>query len=185
MDKLLLLAKVVGELKNQIKALQNTPPEIHHFVGEQGIAGKDGLNGINGKDGLNGTNGKDGKDGLDGNSATTIVSVEVDFDNHLVITMSDDSVIDAGEIKVTAGKNTQIVQTRGGEDVVTYTTRYDQVSDLLAYKAEAAVGSLDSNPVWRIQKLVYGLDGDITITWCQGNSDFRFIWNDRTTLTYK
>lgn len=53
---------------------------------------KDGQDGKDGKDGKDGTNGKDGKDGI------SIVDIKINDDKHLICTMSDDSVIDAGEI---------------------------------------------------------------------------------------
>lgn len=45
---------------------------------------------------LNGTNGIDGVNGI------SIINVEVDDNNHLICTLSDNSTIDAGEIKINA-----------------------------------------------------------------------------------
>lgn len=54
-----------------------------------------GTNGTNGTPGTNGTNGVDGDDGDDGISIT---GVEIDGSNHLIVTLSDSSTIDAGSV---------------------------------------------------------------------------------------
>ncbi len=187
------LAPVISNITKIAETLASL--ELKH-----GVDGKDGINGINGKDGLNGKDGKDGvqgqkgdkgqdgkqgKDGQvgkDGSVGISVVSAEVTFDNHLVLTLSDGNEIDAGQINI-ENKTNYITQVKG-EDVVSYSTRYDQVSTTLAYKGEAIIGASESAPLWRIQKLVYGVDGDVTITWATGTTDFRFNWTDRATLTY-
>lgn len=184
MDKILILAKEVGKLKKQIQTLLDTPPAIHNFVGEQGVQGVKGLDGKDGISGKDGRDGKDGKDGKNGIQGISVVSAEVTFDNHLVLTLSDGNEIDAGQIAVQAGETVQIVQNKTGDPLM-FSTRYDQVSSVLAYKGEAFVGASDAQASWRIQKLVYGTDGDVTITWANGNTDFSNTWNDRATLTYQ
>lgn len=52
------------------------------------------------------------------------------------------------------------------------------------YKGEAAVGSLESASVWRIQKLIFGPGDDITELWADGSSAFTKKWDDRLTLVY-
>lgn len=156
--------------------------------GKDGLNGKDGKDGLQGKDGQEGREGKQGKEGLKGVDGTngidgiSVVSAEVTFDNHLVLTLSNGNEIDAGLINV-ENKTNYVTQIKG-EDVVSYSTRYDQVSTTLAYKGEAIIGASEASPLWRIQKLVYGTDGDVTITWATGTTDFRFVWDDRATLTY-
>jgi hypothetical protein len=71
--------------------------------GKDGVNGKDGIDGRNGTDGRNGVDGKDGKDGVDGTDGKdglSVVDARLDFDNSLVITLSDGSEIDAGTINV-------------------------------------------------------------------------------------
>jgi hypothetical protein len=70
--------------------------------------------------------------------------------------------------------------------VTYYATRYDQdaATPTLAYLGKALVGSATSAAIWQIQKLVFGADGDVTITWADGNSAFDNIWDDRASLTY-
>ena len=152
-------------------------------TGAVGPKGERGPKGEKGADGLNGVNGKDGVAGKDGLQGVSVVSAEVTFDNHLVLTLSDGNEIDAGQINVQSGDTVQIVQNRTG-DQVTYSTRYDQVSSVLAYKGEAYVGAPENQASWRIQKLVYGTDGDVTITWANGNTDFTNNWSNRASLTY-
>ena len=111
---LLVLAKEFVKLRKEVKGVLALPigqqgekcdagPQ-----GEQGPAGergadgrngRDGVNGINGPNGVNGKDGASGKDGSDGTNGVSVVDVEVDFDNHLLITLSTGRVIDAGEIQ--------------------------------------------------------------------------------------
>ena len=97
------LLAVYDKLEKQIKALQ-----LKHGVdgkdgisikGDQGDRGHDGV----GHDGKQGDHGADGSDGSDGNDGVSITEASIDFDNHLVIKLSDGSEIDAGEIKGGSG----------------------------------------------------------------------------------
>lgn len=67
-----------------------------------------------------------------------------------------------------------------------YATQYDQdaATPTFAYLGKAQVGSLTSAAVWQIQKLEFGLDGDVTITWADGNAAFDNIWDNRVFLSY-
>jgi hypothetical protein len=67
-----------------------------------------------------------------------------------------------------------------------YTIRYDQDADppTFAYLGEAIPGASPAASVWRIQKLVFSVDGDVTTTWAEGNANFDNIWNNRASLTY-
>lgn len=67
---------------------------------------------------------------------------------------------------------------------MTYATRVDQINTLLMYKAEAVPGSSESAAVWRVSKLVFGSDGDVTVTWAGGSDSFTNKWSDRLTLVY-
>lgn len=72
------------------------------------------------------------------------------------------------------------------EDVMppVYSTRTDFVSATLAYVGEALPGTLDSSPSWRIKRLTFGLDDDVTTEWAAGNANFDKVWNDRASLSY-
>lgn len=53
------------------------------------------------------------------------------------------------------------------------------------YVGWAFPGTAKSAPAWRIQKNTY--DGNDNLTdsqWAQGSTDFKFVWNSRTTYTY-
>jgi hypothetical protein len=72
--------------------------------GRDGIDGRDGRNGRDAKDGKDGMAGRDGRDGVDGINGVdgadgiSIMDMRVDFDNSLVITLSNGREINAGEI---------------------------------------------------------------------------------------
>lgn len=72
--------------------------------GRDGIDGRDGKDGDpgrpgkDGKDGRPGRDGKDGVNGVDGQDGISVVNVFLDFDNSLVIELSDGRQINAGEI---------------------------------------------------------------------------------------
>ena len=84
-----------GMLERRITSIQD---------GRDGIDGRDGRNGRDGKDGKDGVAGRDGRDGvdgingLDGNDGISIADIRLDFDNSLVITLSNGREINAGEI---------------------------------------------------------------------------------------
>jgi len=85
--------------------------------------------------------------------------------------------------------NTSIPVTQNGSWTVntvapTYAKRYDQVDDTLAYLGDAVVGSVTSTASWRIQKLVFGVTGSVTITFADGNTNFDNVWNNRASLSY-
>ena len=67
-----------------------------------------------------------------------------------------------------------------------YALKYDQDADppTVAYLGQAVPGSGGASAVWRIQKLTFGGDGDVTATWADGNANFDNVWNDRASLSY-
>ena len=72
--------------------------------GTNGVDGKDGANGINGtdgkdgKDGIDGLNGQDGKNGENGQDGVGITAAQINADGQLVITLSDESVINLDKV---------------------------------------------------------------------------------------
>jgi hypothetical protein len=70
--------------------------------------------------------------------------------------------------------------------VQNYATRYDQDSSTptLAYLGKAQVGTATSAAGWQIQKLDFGIDGDVTVTWADGNAGFDNVWDNRASLSY-
>ena len=65
-----------------------------------------------------------------------------------------------------------------------FSTRTDFVTELLMYRGEAAPGSVESDPVWRIKRIEFGLDGDVTECWAGGSAGFSYRWSERDSLTY-
>lgn len=58
----------------------------------------------------------------------------------------------------------------------------DTTTTNIVYVGYANIGSLDSDPVWKIKK-IDTINGANT-TWADGDDAFDNIWDDRTTLTY-
>ena len=69
---------------------------------------------------------------------------------------------------------------------IPYALKYDQDADppTQAYLGQAQPGSSVSAAVWRIQKLAFSVDGDVTATWADGDAEFDNVWNDRASLNY-
>jgi hypothetical protein len=83
--------------------------------GATGPAGRDGRNGKDGKDGLPGPRGPagdNGSHGRDGEDGVGISNVEIDFDGHLTVYLTDGTEIDAGLISNAVDGDT-IVYTGG------------------------------------------------------------------------
>lgn len=120
-EKLLILAENIGKLKKQLQELTTQAETIKKLQGPQGPAGKDGKDGrdgVDGKDGRPGIDGKDGPpgaDGKDGADGVSVVDAKVDFDNSLVIKLSNGAEIDAGQLNVgQAGSSVSVIQQYSG-----------------------------------------------------------------------
>jgi hypothetical protein len=70
------------------------------------------------------------------------------------------------------------------DEEVPYAKRIDFVSDTVLYKGEAAVGSSETSPVWRIHKVVMGSDSDVTETWANGSAAYDKRWDNRASYIY-
>lgn len=102
---LLILAREYKKLREEVKKVLQMPKGDKGDQGEKGDTGatgpqgfpgrdgKDGINGLNGADGRDGKDGQDGKDGLDG---VGVQNAYIDFDNSLVIVLSDGREVNAG-----------------------------------------------------------------------------------------
>ena len=64
-----------------------------------------------------------------------------------------------------------------------FALRLDEVSPTVSYVGEAAPGTLDSEPKWRIKRLDTS-GSDLDITWANGAAEFVHVWNNRAALTY-
>ena len=59
-----------------------------------------------------------------------------------------------------------------------YATILDETNTPILYYGEAAIGSVTSDPVWRIRQM--DITGTMTITtWAHGNANFDNVWDDR------
>jgi hypothetical protein len=67
-------------------------------TGEKGPKGDKGDIGV-GKDGKDGVDGKDGADGSNGEDGVGVQDATVDFDGHLVLTLTSGEEVDAGSVK--------------------------------------------------------------------------------------
>lgn len=79
------------------------------------------------------------------------------------------------------------VQVQGGDvttDKKQLAKRIDFITDSLFYKGEALPGTATSLGTWRISKVTIAGDGDVTVLWANGSSQFANIWDNRLSLTY-
>lgn len=86
------------------------------------------------------------------------------------------------DVSVTNFPSTQ--QISGNVGSVTYSKRYEQVDSTLAYLGDAAIGASENSSVWRIQKLDFTAEGNVTITFADGNDNFDNNWSNRASLSY-
>jgi len=70
------------------------------------------------------------------------------------------------------------------DEEMPFAKRVDFISDNELYKGEAVVGTADATNVWRIRKVVIGVDNDVTETWASGTATYDKRWSDRLTYTY-
>jgi hypothetical protein len=70
------------------------------------------------------------------------------------------------------------------ELTVPYAVRFDQYDATTGYLGEAVPGVATSAASWRVKKLVFGVDGDVDVTYADGDANFNNVWDDRASLTY-
>jgi hypothetical protein len=71
----------------------------------------------------------------------------------------------------------------GFEEDAVYAKRVDMVGDTLIYRGEAAVGSAESAPAWRIRRITFVGD-DVAEEWADGTAAFSKSWSGRAGYTY-
>lgn len=71
----------------------------------------------------------------------------------------------------------------GGEDVA-LSKQVDFIDDNHIYIGEANPGSAFADSVWRIKYIEILSDGDVSITWADGNDSFDNVWNNRVSYIY-
>ena len=105
----LLLDKEFPKLTDKVETVKKLKGEQgdRGLQGDKGDAGKNGKDGKDGRDGKDGTSGKNGQDGTDG---VSVVNAKIDFDDTLVLTLSNKKEINVGEVKGEKGEKGE----RGG-----------------------------------------------------------------------
>ena len=72
----------------------------------------------------------------------------------------------------------------GDSEEVAQAKRVDFITDTLLYRGEAAPGTSESEPYWRLRRIIIGSDNDVTEEWAQGNAEYNKIWNNRLVYSY-
>lgn len=191
--KLLVLADKYNQLQQTIFAELEAIKAAHVNITKQegpqgpvGPAGKDGRDGRDGVDGKNGRDGEDGRNGVDGKDGISVVDVNIDIDNSLVVKLSDGTEIDAGQIYIKAPEGQTVYNTGYSsitQETPVYAVRYDEIDSSTAYRGEAAPNTAEGTAAWRIQKIVI-VNDDVTITWASGTTNFDKSWTSRLSYTY-
>lgn len=66
-----------------------------------------------------------------------------------------------------------------------YTQAFDYSGDNVVYQGWAVPGTAKSTAGWRICKLTYDGSSHVTdIQWAGAGEQFKWIWNDRASLSY-
>ena len=115
-----------------------------------------------------------------------IVTLESNLDNVTIST--DDVVLQINEVieSLPLVDSTVMIQVVEDSNVM-YAKRINFVdASNLIYRGEAAVGSADTDPVWRIRRFTINplSDDDITEEWSGGTADFDKVWSDHLIGVY-
>lgn len=62
--------------------------------------------------------------------------------------------------------------------------REDFASETVLYRGEAAPGTAEDAAAWKIRRVEFFPDGDVTTTFAAGNAEFVHVWADRAALQY-
>ena len=72
----------------------------------------------------------------------------------------------------------------GALDMGANSRRIDFVSETVMYRGEAAPGADEAALVWRIKRVEFDSDGDVTEKWAEGSAEYVHAWADRASLNY-
>jgi len=97
--------------------------------GKDGAPGKAGAPGKDGTPGKDGAPGKAGKDGATGKAGVSVVDSEIAADGHLVFTLSNGEILDAGDMDV-MGNQQMIVSTQLANPQITVSSTEPQSPQL-------------------------------------------------------
>lgn len=157
--------------------------------GERGQVGEKGLTGERGAKGEQGIQGKEGTQGPKGDKG--------DMPNHRWIGTKLQFQTSSGkwgklvELKGPPGPRGgglsllgTVVNQAASDESVEYLTRYDQVGETIAYIGQALPGTANNAATWRIKLLTTQTDGDLSVEWADGTSEFTKVWDNRAGYTY-
>jgi hypothetical protein len=65
-----------------------------------------------------------------------------------------------------------------------YTKLLDQYSTTVLYLGEALPETLETAPLWRIQRIIFDSNGDVDEVRFANGGEFNQIWTNRYSLTY-
>jgi hypothetical protein len=120
-------------VKLEERQLQKGDKGDQGVKGDRGPKGDKGDIGPVGKTGDVGPEGKAGKDGKKGKDGVSVVSSGIAADNHLVFTLSNGKIIDAGELDQLSDKIQAVYSTQVARDQITVSAvqpQSPQVNDL-------------------------------------------------------
>ena len=94
------LKNIKSDLETKFNKLDSTlVTKVDRILkGRDGLPGKDGAPGKDGRPGRDGAPGAPGKDGQNGKDGVGVSKAKVDIDGELVITLTDGTVIEAGQV---------------------------------------------------------------------------------------
>lgn len=121
--------------------------------------------------------------------ATVLESI---VENNLIISIGPTAVVETEaisllveQVEITELLEVGIQGPPGiSEEDIVYSKRTDFINDLLLYRGEAIVGSLNTAPVWRIRQIILTDEGDATEVWASGTALFDKQWSERLTYNY-
>jgi hypothetical protein len=101
----------LGETVFNVQKLQGPKGD----QGLQGPKGEQGDRGFDGAPGVDGANGADGRDGEDGKQGVGVQNAHIDFDGALIITLTDGTEINAGDVvPMDVAEKIKVIGSSGG-----------------------------------------------------------------------
>ena len=76
------------------------------------------------------------------------------------------------------------ITTISNEEDNDYAARIDDIGGGVLYVGKAAVGANENDSVWQIKRVTEDADGDLTVEFANGKTNFNAVWDDRASLSY-
>lgn len=199
MNNNLLILSLKKKLEKEVRTVESQrgpqgPQGATGATGERGPRGIQGERGEKGLKGETGTQGPKGDKGDKGDDGVSVVDASVDFDNHLVLKLSNGSEIDAGVLTLGKTEGDTNVSISGGvsrntvidliEDYMDNKTQLVDTEGSIKYIGRAIPNNPTGDPVWQIKRIEFLAGDDVETKWAEGSTDYKFIWDNRTGYTY-